>query len=198
MATVSAVSTTIERVSSGLPYGRWTPRGTLRWYLVCTPQGAEVATCSKVRKIVGPDVLEDAFVMFKERWFHREGVWSLRRTQLWREYFFVATCDVVLLDRALRHLSFPARIAGTDGHAFAPLDMEAQAWFSRALDRSYVLRNSIATILDGVLHVESGPLVGQERHIFKVNRHKRTCLVRVCDGDGGFVIQMPIDIPFKS
>ena len=44
-------------------------------------------------------------------------------------------------------------------------------------------------IVDGVLHVIDGPLVGQEERISKVDRHRRRCTVRVADGDGGFAEQ---------
>lgn len=182
----------------GLPCGRRSPRGKLRWYLVHVPEGREQSICDKVRKVVDPDLLDDAFVMFKESWFKRDGVWTLKPVQMYREYFFVATRDVAALDKALSRLSFPARVVGTDGHAYAPLASEAQEWFSGAMDERHVLRNSMAIIEDGVLRVQGGPLRGQESRVRKIDRHRRRCTVAVCDADGGFTEQMPIDVPFKS
>lgn len=182
----------------GLPCGRRSPRGKLRWYLVHVPEGREQSICDKVRKVVDPDLLDDAFVMLKESWFKRDGVWMLKPVQMYREYFFVATRDVAALDKALSRLSFPARVVGADGHAYAPLASEAQEWFSGAMDERHVLRNSMAVIENGRLNVQNGPLRGQESRVRKIDRHRRRCTVAVCDADGGFTEQMPIDVPFKS
>lgn len=182
-----------------LPRGRRTRKGSLRWYLVQVPAGRERSVCEKVRRAVSPEVLEDAFVLSKERWFKRAGVWSLKPVQMYRGYFFAATRDVVALDKELSRLSFPARVAGADGHAWAPLDSEAQQWFESSMDEAHVLRASTAVIVDGVLQVQSGPLVGQEARVRKIDRHRRRCTVDVCAGrDGAFAEQMALDVPFKS
>lgn len=57
---------------------------------------------------------------------------------------------------------------------------------------------SRAVIADGALHVEEGPLVGQEDRLSGLNRHKRFCRVRVADADGGFVESVPLSVPSKS
>lgn len=180
----------------GLPAGRRVPRGRLRWYLVHVPEGREQAICEKVRNLVSPEYLEDAFVMFKERWFRRQGDWSLQPIQMYREYFFVATRDVVGLDKELSRLSFPARIAGSAEHAYIPLSPDAQTWFQAAMDDDHTLRNSVAVVVNGELQVQEGPLVGQETRVHRVDRHHRRCQVDVCGG--GFTELMALDIPFKS
>ena len=72
------------------------------------------------------------------------------------------------------------------------------AWYAAAMDASHVIRSSTAVIVDGVLRVQSGPLVGQEPRISKVDRHRRRCQVLVGEGDTAFTEQAPIDVPFKS
>ncbi|WP_206214625.1 hypothetical protein [Adlercreutzia sp. ZJ242] len=178
-----------------MPVGRRSPRGRRRWYLVHAP-GREQATCDKVRKLMPPDLLEDAFVMRKERWRKYHGVWSLYPVPMYHEYFFVVTRDVLALDKELSKLTFPARIAKADGSShFAPLSKGAQEWYEGVLDGERVIRTSTAVIEDGVLHVQSGPLIGQEDRVVKVDRHKRFCFV---DVDGGFAECVPMDVPFKS
>ena len=186
------------RMPMGLPCGRRVPRGKLRWYLARVPEGREGATCEKLRRIVSAEVLDDVFALRKERWFKRAGVWSLNLVQMYHEYFFVATGDVTALDRELSRLSFPARIASESGRGFLPLAFEAQEWFEASMDADHVLRSSMAHIVEGELRVLAGPLMGQERRVRKIDRHRRRCLVDVCDADGGFVEQMPLDVPFKS
>lgn len=150
--------------------------GRVRWYLVHTPNGKERETCEKVRRIIPHDLMQDAFVMQKEFWFKRDGAWSLQTKPMYKEYFFVATHDAAALDRALAQLSFGCRIAGSRERAYAPMPDDAQEWYRSVLDDDGVVRNSVARIEDGVLHIEQGPLVGQEARVHKIDRRKRWCL----------------------
>ena len=186
------------RMPMGLPCGRRVPRGRLRWYLAQVPEGREAATCERLRRIVSAELIDDVFALRKERWFKRGGAWSLQSVPMYVGYLFIATCDVAALDRELSRLSFPVRLVGTDGRAWAPLAEEAREWFAASMDKTHTLRNSVAEIANGELHVQCGPLVGQESRVRKIDRHKRICLVNVCDADGGFVEPMPLDVPVKG
>lgn len=95
--------------------------GRVRWYLVHTPNGKERETCEKVRRIIPHELMQDAFVMQKEFWFKRDGAWSLQTKPMYKEYFFVATRDAAMLDKALAQLSFGCRIAGSRERAYAPM-----------------------------------------------------------------------------
>ena len=183
---------------AGLPFGKRSPRGRLRWYLAQVPEGRERDYCDRVKALLPSGVLEDAFVVCKERWFRSNGSWELRQVQLYPGYFFVTTSDAAHLSAELSKLSFPVRLAGAVGKGYMPLALEAQEWFSSSLDSAHVLCNSEAQIIDGRLVVSSGPLVGQESRVSKIDRHRRLCTVRVCDEHGGFAEQMPIEVPLKS
>lgn len=105
---------------------------------------------------------------------------------MYKEYFFVATHDAAALDRALAQLSFGCRIAGSRDRAYMPMPDDAQDWYRSVLDE------------DGVLHIEQGPLVGQEARVKKIDRHKRWCLVDVGEGDSTFRELLPLDVPSKT
>lgn len=145
---------------------------------------------------MAPELLEDAFVMRKERWRKCNDVWQEYPVPMYQEYFFAVTKDVAELDRAMSKLSFPARIARGCGNHYAPLSAAAQAWYEDALDEKRVIRTSTAVIVNGILHVQSGPLVGQENRVLKIDRHKRFAYVDV--GEGGFTECVPLCVPFKS
>ena len=172
--------------------------GRVRWYLVHTPNGKERETCEKVRCIIPHNLMQDAFVMQKEFWFKRDGGWSLQTKPMYKEYFFVATHNAAALDRALAQLSFGCRIAGSRERAYMPMPDDAQDWYRSVLDADGVVRNSVARIDDGVLHIEQGPLVGQEARGKKIDRHKRWCLVDVGEGDPTFRELLPLDVPSKT
>ncbi len=172
--------------------------GRVRWYLVHTPNGKEREICEKVRHIIPHELMQNAFVMQKEFWFKRDGAWSLQTKPMYKEYFFVATHDAAALDRALAQLSFGCRIAGSRERAYMPMPDDARDWYRSVLDDDGVVRNSVARIDDGVLHIEQGPLVGQEARVHKIDRRKRWCLVDVGEGDSSFREVLPLDVPIKT
>lgn len=184
-------------LAGGLPCGRRVPKGRVRWYLLKVREGSEEATCAKLLRAVSRDLLMDCFPLVKERWFKRSGAWTLQRVTAYRGYAFAVTDDPATLSKALSHLSVQAEIAGVDGRAWMPLAPDAQEWFERCMDGEHVLRSSTAVIVNGVLRVQDGPLVGQEGSISKVDRHRRRCEVSL-GWDGAFTEQMPLDVPFKS
>lgn len=186
------------RLGSTFPCGRRSPKGRSRWYLVEAPEGREDETCERVRKIVPPSVLQDAFCIRKEHWMKRGGRWSVVESLMYKGYFIAVSSDVVGLNRALSALSFPARLMGANNKAYMPIADDVRDWFVCAMDARHVVKSSTAVINDGVLSVQEGPLVGQEDRLSRVDRHKRRCLVRISDVDGGFVECMPLDIPVKN
>lgn len=173
---------------------RRTPRGRRRWYAIYAP-GREQATCDKVRRLLSRDVLEDAFVMRKERWTKRGGQWSLRTVPMHQGYFFAVTRDVLLLERELSRLSFPVHLAGAEGRHLPSLSAQAQKWYEGALDGTHIMRASAGVMEDGALRVCSGPLAGQENRVFGVDRHKRLCQVTV---DGALVERVALSVSFKD
>lgn len=195
MGAQTAGSAALQRV----PLGRRASRGKRRWYLVRTQHEQGQATCDKLRRVVSPELLEDAFVMRKERWRKCDGEWGLFPVPMYQDYLFVVTSDVTALDREFSRLSFPVQIEKTDGNHFAPLSADAQEWYEGALDDDRIIRNSTAVIVDGELHVQDGPLIGQESRIRKIDRHRRQCMVDIADGgDGMFSEFLPMEVPLKS
>lgn len=184
--------------STGLPLGCRSPRGRLRWYLIQVPEGRERTTAERLLSIVSHATLEDAFCPSKELWMKREGVWFVTRKLMYPSFVFAATRDVRALGKELDRLSFPAELVGAREHACFPLADDARLWFEHVMDPTHVIRSSTGSIVNGVLHVTSGPLVGQEAALVRVDRHKRYALVHVGDAAVGFTASLPLDIPTKS
>ena len=45
--------------AAGLPFGRRTPKGRERWYLLRVPEGREAAMCAELKRLVPGDLLKD-------------------------------------------------------------------------------------------------------------------------------------------
>ena len=198
MAAITHTCESTTTVSMPLPLGRRSPRGRLRWYLAACEPGREATVCENARRIVGDPALEDAFVLRRERWAKFDGTWSKHLITPFSGYIFMLSRDAGALDAALRGLTFRVNLAGRQDGTYAPLADGAATWLERSLDASRVLRSSTGVIVDGRLHVLEGPLVGQEASVVKVDRHKRTCIVRVGCAEGSFTQVMPLDVPSKS
>ena len=154
--------------------------------------------CEKVRELIPAPLLQDAFVLQKEFWFKRAGSWSIQTKPMHRECFFVATADPAVLDREMAKLSFYCRIAGSMSATYQSMDPAAQAWYEHLMDADHVVRNSVAKIEHGELHIEQGPLVGQERSVRKIDRRKRWCVVDAGGGDAPIREVLPLDVPVKN
>ena len=182
---------------AGMPVGRRTPTGKRRWYLVHAPK-REQATCEKVKKLVSPDVLEDAFVMRKERIRKRHGAWECSIVPMYQDYFFVVTQDVNALDKEFSKLSFPVQVCKGDSSFYAPMAEEAQAWYEQMMDSTHTIRTSTAVIVDGELQIQDGPMVGQESRVTRIMRRNSACEVAVSEGGDGFNECVPLVVPSRS
>lgn len=69
-----------------------------------------------------------------------------------------------------------------DGTAFAPVMPEEEELLKRLCQGGHHLEMSKGVIRDGVTQITEGPLVGLEKQIRKIDRHKR--LARVDSGNG--------------
>ena len=189
---------TLDRATlGGMPIGRRTPRGRRRWYLVFAP-GREQSTCDKLKKLIPRELLEDAFVLRKERVRRRHGQSFTDVVPMYEGYIFVVTRDVNALDKALSKLTFPAHICKGESRFYAPLAEEAQTWYEQVMDANHIIRTSTAVIVDGVLHIQEGPLVGQENRVTRVARKYCFCEVSVFEGVGDFKVSVPFVVPFRS
>lgn len=194
-----AFASRMVEVPAGLPMdGAPTTGNDVRWYVASATPGRERSLCSRLLRLVDATLLFDAVALQKERWFKRAGSWSLEKVPVYAGYVFLATPDIDALHASFSQLSFPVHLVGEFGCSYLSLAREVQSWFERCMDSHHVLRNSVGSIVGGHLYVESGPLVGQEPCVRKVDRHRRCCLVDVVESGAAFTVSMPLDVPFKS
>ncbi len=171
--------------------------GSPRWYAARVPSGAERKACSEARAAIPAHLLADAFPIARERWVKRAGLWSLDVVPLAPGYAVAVTGDPAALARALSRSPARMELVGAVGDGWVPYPREAVAWFQSVMDGRGVIRSSTAEIVDGELRVLDGPLVGKERLVRSVDRHRRRCRVLVEDGGEGFTESLAIDVPVK-
>ena len=187
------------------PQGLLSPRlgtadegGAVRWYAAYAGEGREAALAAKVGAALPAEVLCEAFCPRWEAIMKRRGAWLKVERPMFRGYALLASRDGRALARAVARLSFPVSLAGRRGRSLLPVEAEVQRWLEEALDSSHVLRASEGFIEDGRLVVERGPLVGQERRIRRIDRHKSMAWVALGDAEPQFLLRAALAVPVKE
>lgn len=176
-----------------MPLGRCVPAGRLRWHVLRVPEGREQAACERIARLLPDGLADDVFVPRRERFVKRSGSWSLQAAPMWRGYAIAAARDAEALAKALGRAGAQAGLVGLTAEGWAPLAPEFQEWLAAVMDGAHVARASVGRIDEAGLRVDFGPLVGCERSIAKVDRHRRQCWVRVC----GLDVPLPLEVPVK-
>lgn len=179
-----------------LPLGRKVPRGSVRWYLASCPVDYEQSICDILLRAIPRNLLEDAFVLRRERVRKYKGVWVTNVRDLFKGYLIVVTRDVLALNKAMQRLTFPVSLVGPAEGGFAPVTRDVQAFIESVTDDRHVICMSKGEIVHDALRVLEGPLVGEEERVVKIVRKKAFAIVRAGEkkGDDAFLLTMPLAV----
>ena len=159
------------------------------WYVVQVVTGREQAMCEKVRRAAAAfaeerglaerEVLEECFSPRYRTRTRRDGAWADDEQALLPGYLIAVTGRADLLAQALRRVPDFARVLGNDD-AFIPLSDDEAAWIDAFADgQRRVVPMSEGFKEGGLVHVTSGPLVGYEGAITKVDRRKHVAYLQL-------------------
>ena len=159
------------------------------WYVVQVTTGREQAMCEKVRRaaaalaaergMAAQEVLKECFSPRYRTMARRAGGWEPDEQALLPGYLIAVTGRPELLAQALRRAPDFARVLGNDD-AFTPLDDDEAAWIDAfSSGRRRVVPMSEGFKEGGIVHVTSGPLVGYEGAITKVDRRKHVAYLQL-------------------
>ena len=162
--------------------------------------GQEERAHTLLGRSVDESLYDEAFVPYYEKKIARQGVWSLVREILLPGYLFVSTEDIDALNVALRGVPTYARIlANEDG--FRRMPQDDADWLTRyAGPTSWTIGFSTGRIEEGVLRVDSGPLVGREDDINKLDRRKRLAYLgfHLRDAEEPRLIRVGLEVVSKT
>lgn len=157
--------------------------GAARWYAVQVETGREDAACALILRAARAAGIDDAF---KELFSPKRRALAKVRGELVAGLepllpgYVIAVAkprDLDAVATALRRSPRFARLVGQGG-VFAPLSDQEVAWICAFTQRdSRTVEMSEGFVEGGRVVVTSGPLVGREALVRKVNRRKRTAEV---------------------
>lgn len=148
------------------------------WYVIKVSIGQEYTTIRLCEKFLSNELIRNYFIPKFEYVKKINGEWKKQQSILFPGYLFVETEDVEQLFYTLKQVNKMTVILGVE-HEFIPLNMKSGCFLQSIVNEDHVIEMSYGYIKGKKLVITEGALVGQEEKIKKINRHKRTAILRV-------------------
>lgn len=167
------------------------------WYVIQVQPKSEYRLCTKIKDRISKDLYRDCFVPQAEYLYKKDGVFEKRIRPLFPGYIFVSTDNVKNFYDSLKKIDGFKRILKS-GEDFTPISSEEAGFISGITDDEYNISLSAGFIIDSKITITSGPLVGNEGIIKKIDRHKRIGLIEINFMGQPQLVKMPLEIISKS
>lgn len=167
------------------------------WCILKCHPGKTEKVIKSCRSEISHQILRDIFVFTSDRMKRYEGNWHVEKKQLFPDCIFVETQDPDVLEEQLE----PCRTflqASKEGSLVWLVPSEEEEFLKELCGNEHHLCMSQGYIRNGIPHVIHGPLVGMERRIRKIDRHKRTANVEMPAGKPGTFLLAGLEITSKS
>lgn len=138
--------------------------------LKCRPEemGDFIKIC---RRQIPKEILGEIFTFTCERMRRYEGSWHTETIEMFPGYVFIETGNIAALSEWLKRCAFPKGAA--EGSGLRQVEPGEEELLKKLCGRQHHLGMSRGYIRDGTPYIVQGPLVGMERRIRKIDRHKR-------------------------
>lgn len=124
------------------------------------------------RRNISGQVLRDVFTFTYERMRRYEGSWHTETRSMFPGYIFLETEKPDELSEALEPYRGVVSVMEND-RLLLRVQPEEEELLRSLCGREHHLAMSQGYIRDGITHITEGPLVGMERRIRRIDRHKR-------------------------
>ncbi|MCC8081468.1 MAG: antiterminator LoaP [Lachnospiraceae bacterium] len=118
------------------------------------------------------DILRECFIPRFEEKRKLNGKWMMQERILFPGYVFLETDDVEGLYLCLKTIPRLTKLLGVGGR-FVPLSDEEVAFLMRFGGEEHLVEMSEGIIEHSMVRILSGPLMGMEGMIRRIDRHKR-------------------------
>jgi len=152
------------------------------WIILYVYDGAEERVVRKLKEKLNPSEFQP-FIPMKEVIFRRKGIDNIELKMLFPGYVFMQTnveADLIFdkIKILVRSYSSIYSVLHYDGNEKnIALNRHERISLEQLMDENFCIKGSIGIITDGILHITSGPLMGMENKVNKIDRHKRSAIV---------------------
>lgn len=148
------------------------------WYVVQVRTGTEHSIQRQCSSSISGSILERCFIPYYEEKKHIQGKWIVQQKILFPGYVFVVSEKIEELYMELKQIVGLTKLIGT-GEEIIPLSEEEINFLQNFGGEDQVVEMSEGIITGAQVQVLSGPLMGKEGLIRKIDRHKRKAYLEV-------------------
>lgn len=142
------------------------------WYVVQVRSGTEHNIRIQCNKKIPDAIMERCFIPYYEEKKKQNGTWNTLQKVLFPGYIFMITEDVEKLFFHLKTIEGMTKLIGT-GQDIIPLKEEEITFLKHFGGEEQIVSMSEGIIEGTQVIITSGPLMGMEGLIQKIDRHKR-------------------------
>ena len=148
------------------------------WCVVQVRQGSEESVRQQCREKLSPDLVKNCYVFYYEEKKHIRGEWVIQERPLFPGYVFMVTDEADRLGDELLRIKGQTKLLEMDDRVLSL--SKAEEDFLKAFGgKEQTIEMSEGVIERSKVRVYSGPLVGKERYICKIDRHKRRAFLEL-------------------
>lgn len=148
------------------------------WYVMQVRTGTEENIRIQCERVIEKEVLERCFIPYYQQKKRFQGKWHIQENILFPGYVFLIAQNVEKLAERLHSVIGLTKLIGT-GNEIIPLNIEETQFLLRMGKEEQVVEMSTGIIENDKVKIQSGPLVGMEGYIKKVDRHKRKAILEI-------------------
>ena len=148
------------------------------WCVIQVTTGKEREMCEQCRDRIDGSVLSDCFVPLTVRMRKYKSEWRRVRLPLYPGYVFLVTEDPEALSLALKKIRGFHKLLKAEDTILCLSEAEQQ-FLEKMCDNSMVADISVGYKDGDKVIITSGPLLGLEGSIIKIDRHKRIAIVNI-------------------
>lgn len=151
----------------------------IHWYVIQVRRGKEEEIAKKCRANISKEILEECFIPKSQQVRKFKGKWCQQNVILFSGYVFMISSHVKELFQELKKIPDITKLLGNDGNEIYPIYEDEVLFLMQFGKNEHIVEMSKGYIEGDRIFIESGPLLGKEGIIRKINRHKRIAEVEV-------------------
>lgn len=155
---------------------KWFGR-TYMWYVIQVRTGTEEKIRLQCQKCMR-SVVKDCFIPYCEEKKHIQGEWKIQKRILFPGYVFLDANELKQLSLKLKQVSGLTKLLGT-GDEVVPLTQGEVEFLIAFGGEEKIVPISEGIIENSKVIILSGPLIGKEGYIKKIDRHKRKAFLEM-------------------
>lgn len=167
------------------------------WYVMQVRGGTEHRIIQQCKVMIPTEILEDCFFPLYEERRKVQGKWQTLQKMLFPGYIFMITDHIEKLCDALKSVIGLTKLIGI-GDELVPLSENEVRFLLKFGGKEQVVEMSEGVIEGANVQILSGPLMGLEAYIKKIDRHKRKAYLEIEMFGRMQSIQVGLEVAMKT